>query len=351
MAKPNRVTELPQTEEIKFDAARPDQGAGHADTEGALERLERFLASWSSKNPPPRMPAPVRAAPDGGRQVSGAGAEAPAPGRSAKTKARPRRRGLKGALLVLAVASAAGAAFALNGTPAALNNLTSLSFDRAPDALKQLPSIVLDRAQGLLKRAPAVGPAGRHEESNPARLKGAHFEETPVNSVSPAGSRTGDSRPAAPQASTPVRDRPAEPPSENALIATPVAPAAVGAPPAAQSIKSAAEPGPTGADGSSGGVQPSGYSPPVQQSDKPSIAGDSARPRAVALEAMPLPPIRPATLRRRAKHEKAPRPHKVADEPQAPAEPPAPQPEKTDAVTRHGGPANPLLRAMSNAFR
>ena len=138
------------------------------------------------------MPAPVRAAPDGGRPVSGAGAEAPAPGRSAKTKARPRRRGLKGALLVLAVASAAGAAFALNGAPAALNKLTSLSFDRAPDALKQLPSIVLDRAQGLLKRAPAVGPAGRHEESNPARLKGAHFEETPVNSVSPAGSPTRD---------------------------------------------------------------------------------------------------------------------------------------------------------------
>ena len=64
MAKPNRVTELPQTEEIKFDAARPDQGAGHADTEGALERLERFLASWSPRK---------SSAKDAGARSGGAG--------------------------------------------------------------------------------------------------------------------------------------------------------------------------------------------------------------------------------------------------------------------------------------
>jgi hypothetical protein len=388
MAKPNRVTELPPTAEIQSDAARPDLNAGHADTEGALDRLERFLASWSPKNPPPKIRAPMPTAGAAERPVSRADGEAPAPGSSRPTtKLRPRRRVLKGALLVLAVASAAGAAFALNGAPAALNKLTSLSFDRAPDflrqlppisfdrapdLLKQLPSIVLNRAQSLLKQPPAGGPASRptatppagdgsvagsgaagmpplKEESDPARVKGAHSEETRANSAAPAAASPAvGSRAAAPQAASPVPDRPAEPPSENALIATPVSPAATGVPPPAEPVKPAVEPEPKRADASSGGMAPSGSTPPALQSDKPSLAGEGAKPHATAL--VPLPPARPPKHGRRFRRERTPRAHEVAEEPQAAAMPPAPPPERTESPTERG-PANPLLRAMSNAFK
>ena len=288
---------------------------------------------------------------DGGRQVSGAGAEAPAPGRSAKTKARPRRRGLKGALLVLAVASAAGAAFALNGTPAALNNLTSLSFDRAPDALKQLPSIVLDRAQGLLKRAPAVGPAGRHEESNPARLKGAHFEETPVNSVSPAGSRTGELT------------------SSGAASFDPRSGSA-----GRTAVRECADRDP--------GCSRRGGRTASRSIDQVRRRARADRGRRIVRRGPALgilaacAAIGQAFHRRRQRQAARSRPRGYAASANSagyaskarqaregaqaaqgrgraagPGRAPAPQPEKTDAVTRHGGPANPLLRAMSNAFR
>ena len=402
MAKPDRVTELQPPAEIERNGEQPNDDAGQADTEEALDRLERFLASWSPNNPPLKIPAPARTAWAADRPLVGAGAESPA-ARPADAKAQdsPGRRVLSPVLVVLAVASLAGAAFGLSGAPAVLSRLTSVPPNRAPDLLKQLPtisfdgasdlwkrlpSVSLDRAPGVLSRLPSDGldyakrllsrpsaviPAGLqtatptaadgsgagasplHEEEfephqNPADA-GANgsspFENVPP--PVPAGDASKAGAPQSkPQPGSAVPNRAAESPSENALIATPRPFAAADTPPAAEKVGDPSEPRPKAAEAKAT-PRPEVPMTAGQSEISPALDGDP-KSASAALADAPMPPVRPASLGRPARRERIARAHKAAEEPRVAADPPTPPPET--APPPPPTPANPLLRVF-DAFK
>ena len=377
MAKPDRVTELQPPAEIERNGEQPNDDAGQADTEDALDRLERFLASWSPNNPPLKIPAPARTAWDADRPLVGAGAESPA-ARPADAKAQdsPGRRVLSPVLVVLAVASLAGAAFGLSGAPAVLSRLTSVPLNRAPDLLKQLPSISFDGASDLWKRLPPVsldhapgvlsrlpsdglaadgsgaGASPRHEEEfephqNPAdRANGSSpFENVPPPVPAGDASRAGAPQ-SKPQPGSAVPNRAAESPSENALIATPRPFAAADTPPAAEKVGDPSEPRPKAAEAKAT-PRPEVPMTAGQSEISPALDG-GPKSASAALADAPLPPVRPASLGRPARRERIARAHKAAEEPRVAADPPTPPPET--APPPPPAPANPLLRVF-DAFK
>ena len=88
-------------------------------------------------------------------------------------------------------------------------------------------------------------------------------------------------------------------------------------------------------------------SPPTPQPDKPSGVAEAPASNAAALADAPLPPIRPVSLGKPAKHDKR---TKARQDAEAAAEPPAPPPAQPEA--RNGQPpGNPLFRLFGDTFR
>jgi len=343
------------TAEVKVDQkhVRPDEAARQADAEDVLYKLERFLQSWTPSSPPREVAAPVWTSEDAGRTIAGAEVEPQAPGPAeAMTQARPRGRVLKAAMFALA-AAAVGAVFALNFTHGLFKWPLAIAPAGAPTATPppsdETVSGPSNSGSPLLKEgADPERPNAADSVGPPASLSGtASFDDVPPASPAANSSASGDAlgtpaeAPPPSEAFNPNPDRTASPPSVGAPIATPASSAAPQeAPPAGEAVKPPAEPEPKAAGGVPGVAQRPGPEPPATRSGNPSGVGEAAKPSAIALDAAPLPPIRPVSF---AKPQKTAKPHKAAPEP--PARPPA-KPEARAAQP----PGNPLLRLLRDTF-
>ncbi len=342
------------TAEVKVDQkhVRPDEAARQADAEDVLYKLERFLQSWTPSSPPREVAAPVWTSEDAGRTIAGAEVEPQAPGPAeAMTQARPRGRVVKAAMFALA-AAAVGAVFALNFTPGLFKWPLAIAPAGAPTATPPPSETVSGPSNSgspLLKEgADPERPNAADSVGPPASLSGtASFDDVAPASPAANSSASGDAlgtpaeAPPPSEAFNPNPDRTASPPSVGAPIATPASSAAPQeAPPAGEAVKPPAEPEPKAAGGVPGVAQRPGPEPPATRSGNPSGVGEAAKPSAIALDAAPLPPIRPVSF---AKPQKTAKPHKAAPEP--PARPPA-KPEARAAQP----PGNPLLRLLRDTF-
>ncbi len=388
---------------------RPQEDSRQADAEHALLRLERLLDSWTPSNPPRKVPAPARTGEVAARRLAGVEPQA-ARLAQAIAEARPHRRFLPAALLAVAAATAVAAVFALNGAPGLMRRSPSIAPPDPPtpaphqsdgsvagSAAAVSPLLKEDAHAARVERAVSGAPPGSpngtasFDKVPPASAAAAAGPAANASSSADAREPPSSEAPPQPQALNPISDRTASPPSEGAPITMPASFAATavalpaveavrapaepepksseGAPnatsassaatteplPAVEAVKASAEPEPKAADEASLGARRSEPEPRATQSDNPSGVGEAAKSKAITLEHVPLPPIRPSSLGKRAKHEKAAKPHKeakAAAEPSAPA--PAAQPDTSAARpdTPIAQPAdNPLLRLFGDAFK
>src|SRR5208282_3328020 len=302
-------------------------------------------------NPPRKVPAPARTGEVAARRLAGVEPQA-ARLAQAIAEARPHRRFLPAALLAVAAATAVAAVFALNGAPGLMRRSPSIAPPDPPtpaphqsdgsvagSAAAVSPLLKEDAHAARVERAVSGAPPGSpngtasFDKVPPASAAAAAGPAANASSSADAREPPSSEAPPQPQALNPISDRTASPPSEGAPITMPASFAATAvALPAVEAVKAPAEPEPKAADEASLGARRSEPEPRATQSDNPSGVGEAAKSKAITLEHVPLPPIRPSSLGKRAKHEKAAKPHKeakAAAEPSAPA--PAAQPDTSAA--------------------
>ena len=335
--------------EVEQKPAPSDEGARQSDAEDALVRLERLLQSWTPPNPPRKVPtlgqiggsaAPpvVRVEPQGAQLAQ------------AIAEARPPRRLLTASLLGLAAATATAAVFALDGASGLMKRPQPIA-PAVPPTAGPRPSDGTAAGSPLLNGAALVKgaasetpPAGQNvlpASSGNVWLASTHAAGPAGNASSSADA--GETAPAAPphpQAFNPIPGQPSAPPSREAPNATPASSAL----PAVGSVKAPAEPKQKSPDEAALGVQRPEPEPPAIQAGDQSVLGEDVKPNSIDPNVAPLPPIRPASLRKRAKHEKTAKPHREAKAAAEPAPPPPADEPETPAAQPAG---NPLFRLFA----
>ena len=334
--------------EVEQKPAPSDESGRQNDAEDALVKLERLLQSWTPPNPPRKVATPARNRGSAAAPVVRVEPQATqlAP---AIAGGRPRRL-VTASLLGLTAATAIAAVFALDSAPGLMKRPQPIA-PVGPPPTAPRPSD--DSAAGSAAGSPLVKGAalvkGSASERPPAgqNVLPASSGDVPpasTHATGPAGNAysSADVRepapevPAQPQAFNPFPGQPSAPPANSSLM--------LEALPAVGSAKAPAEPEPKVADEAALGAQRTGSEPPATQSNHQSGLGEDVKPNPIAPDAAPLPPIRPASLGKRTKHEKTAKPRKeakAADEPAAP--PPA-----DEAEARAAKPAgNSLLRLFA----
>ncbi len=357
--------------EIKVDEwkpAHPAEDARQADPDDALDRLQRFLESWTPSNPPrkvlalspprnfaasnPRLEvaAHVGLTGDAGQPLAGAMVEPPAPGlATALAQLGPRRRLLTATLLA---AAAVGAFIVLYGALGLMKRPPFIASASHPAAVRPTAEPI-DAASGkaflLVPKEDAGASAKDANSEKPATPTAPASSDTaPAVGATPVrDARGGPAEAAKPQAPSLASHRMESSGTTAAPIPTPSS--APRAPqPAGEAVKTLAGPEPNAAGEPAVGMRSPESEAPSPRPANPAGVGEPATQKAVAAEATPLPPVRRASRVKPARRERNSKPHKAAQ-----AEPaPKPSPPPAEPEARSPQPAgNPLLRALGNAFK